>query len=304
MIHLRRPGTWDDLNDQIKKTIATSHAVRFYRTTAQALLETVIGFQTLYSHKRQFYVHLGLGTHADEALLFLSRQGIKALDVFSEPTIDEKKTLFCLLDMDDAITAEIYRSRYSGDDKVFHIRLFHHLHHFEKLPEINETDICIFHLGNQGALVLSGRRGASLPVIAASSLDSNGLAPFLWPPQKRLENQEWVRSVETGWAEGTSFSLSTDRIYDRALLYWSDLEGEALRRILVQEAAVLPHQVESLSLSRWNELKLISQFEKRGWSAESFRGTLLLSAELSQIPDFKKKLEENVRSLRAQSQIN
>ncbi len=304
MIDLRRPYSWDDVNEQFKNCITTNGTVRYYQSLAQATLEVVIAFQSLYSHKRQAYVALGLGTHADEALLFLSRQGIKNSDFFAETNFDEKKTLFCLLDQDDAITAEIYRERYKLDDKIFRINIYHHLQHFEQRSmDVSETEVAIYSGGEQGALAILGKRCATLPGVVASTLRWTSAPTSFLPWTQRSQNSAWVQQVEKGWAGGKALLHTTTRIYDRALLTWTDLEGEALRQCLIRDHAVNPQKLESLSLSRWNELKLIPQFEKRGWTPEEFRGALFISSELSQDSQFQKKLEAAVKQTRARGQI-
>ena len=86
-------------------------------------------------------------------------------------------------------------------------------------------------------------------------------------------------------------------------MYWIDIEGEALRQTLIKDHQISSQQVESLSLSRWNELKLIAQFEKRGWSPEMFRGTVLFSMELSADKNLVEKIEKSASTLRQRARI-
>jgi hypothetical protein len=306
MIDLKKPYQWDDINDQLKAKLSTPYNLRFYQSLSQALLETVMAFQSLYSHKRQYNTHLGLGTHADEALLFLSRQGIKGIDLRNDSTLDEKKTLFCLMDSDDAITAEVYRDLYSIDEKIFKIRISHHAHSFEKaLPTVSDTEVVLFPFGEKGAIALHGKRCASLPSFLAPTLSWSQQPLPVIPFPLRQENKKWVQDLEVSGVAGSQSlpALSAHRIYDRAILTWLDVEGEALRQTLIREEKISADHVESLSLSRWNELKLIPQFEKRGWSPEMFRGTLILSAELAQDGKLLSKVEAAVKKIRSRGTI-
>jgi hypothetical protein len=306
MIDLKKPYLWDSINDQIKEKLSTPLSVRFYQSLSQALLETVMAFQNLYSHKRQFNFLMGLGTHADEALLFLSRQGIKAIDLRTEILSDDKKTLFCVQDLDDAITAESYRDFYPIDEKIFRVNISHHLHAFEKnLPEVRETDVLIMNFGDHGAVALHGKRCSSLPSALAPTLAWSHQPQPQIPWEIQQQNPAWVAQIESSGIAGSNVlpNLSAKRIFDRALLTWLDLEGEALRQILIRDENINPNHLESLSLSRWNELKLIPQFEKRGWSAEMFRGTLILSAELSVDASLKAKIETSVKKLRSRGHL-
>ncbi len=303
MIDLRKPYQWEEFNDRLKDQLQTTHQVRFFQSVQQALLETVMGFQNLYSHKRQFASHIGLGTHADEALLFLSRQGIKNLEISNELSNDEKKTMFHVLDLDDAITAEVYKAQYKFDEKLFRISVSHHLHFYAQTPFVlPDTEVAIWSLP-EGAIAFHGKRCVSVPTVFGATLNSQLYNKSLsnLPIEKKRENKSWVQSIE---AQSISASaslpgLSPDRVYDRAILSWNDVEGEALRQTLIADHSISEKHLESLSLSRWNELKLISQFEKRSWTPEMFRGTLLVSSDLSEDKTFIKKIESAVKKLRS-----
>lgn len=301
MIDLRKPYQWEEINDQLKDQLKTPYQVRFYQSLQQALLETVMGFQNLYSHKRQFASHIGLGTHADEAMLFLSRQGIKNLELSNDQSSDEKKTIVHLLDLDDAITAEIYQNQYQIDEKLFRISISHHLHLITKTPPtVKDTEVLIWSLP-EGAIAFHGKRCVSLPTILAPTLQCT--ATPLLPVQMKTENKTWVQQLEAQSIAGSQSlkGLSEVRIYDRAIIAWVDIEAEALRQTLITDHAIAEKHVEALSLSRWNELKLITQFEKRNWSPDHFRGTLILSSDLSVDKNLPKKIESAVTKLRSQS---
>ncbi|MBY0383863.1 hypothetical protein K2X05_01780 [bacterium] len=305
MIDLRKPYQWEDLNDSLKEQFKTTNQVRVYQSLSQALLETVMGFQSLYSHKRLFSHSLGLGTHADEALLFLSRQGIKGTEASKETTWDDKKNLFCVLDLDDALTAEIYESPASLDEKIFRISILHHQHLFEKkTSEPSENEVRIFSF-EKGAIALHGKRCVSLPSVLAPTLHwASWKSEFSFSSNK-TQAPAWVQKLESQTIANAQplLSASTKRFYDRAILYWTDVEGEALRQTLIKDHQISQTSLESLSLSRWNELKLITQFEKRGWSPEMFRGALLLSTELASDNKLIEKIEQSVSVLRKRSCI-
>lgn len=305
MINLRKPYQWEDFNDALKEQFQSTSQVRVYQSLSQALLETVMGFQSLYSHKRLFSYSQGLGTHADDALLFLSRQGIKGTEVLKETVWDDKKILFCMLDLDDALTAEIYEAPTALDEKIFRISILHHQHYFNKnLSEPLENEVRIFSF-QQGALALHGKRCVSLPSVLAPTLNwSSWKSEFSFAISK-TQDSAWVQKLESQPISDSKplLSSTSKRFYDRAILYWVDIEGEALRQTLIKDHQVQAHYIEALSLSRWNELKLIAQFEKRGWTPEMFRGTVLISSELSSDKSLISKIENSVSNLRQRGRI-
>jgi hypothetical protein len=253
-----------------------------------------MGIQLLYSHKKQFHYAIGTGTHAEEAFLFLAKQGIKSIEVSpAQPMeIDEKKSLFLLNDVDDALTAQLYVPVLTAA-KIFNIKISHHLHHFRQANfEPGENDIFIF-AGDNIAVVCLGKRSQSLHPFFSAGLSWFGTPQF----SGFIKNQEdaaWVQKVEKEkWAGGEPLlSASQTRIFDRAILYWPGLDAGALRDILIRDHQIRSEHLETLSLNRWHETRLITQFEKRGHSPEILRGTLFMSASLNGDSQFKKKLEQ------------
>lgn len=265
--------------------------------------------QSIYAHKKQFYYSLGMGTHADEGVLYLARQGTKAIEfpLDQPPQIDDKKTLFWLCDVDDALTAQIYQTPENSalDGKVFRIWISHQRHYFEGLPPVvPDTDIMIYSMGSaSGACVVHfGKRAQGLQMLLAPTLHW-GSFPVIKTFDLRQENKSWVEQVEKNqWAGGVAFfEKPGPRIYDRALLVWKNCDASAIRDLLIQDHKVSPSHLEAFSLSRWNETKLIGQFEKRGYSSDVFRGALVISAELAKDTGFQKKIESVVSTLQKMS---
>jgi hypothetical protein len=289
----RVPYQWDEINERIKKQFNCSVPVRVYQSVSSALLETVMGIQLLYSHKKQFHHSIGTGTHAEEAFLFLAKQGIKSIDVSGTEVveIDDKKSLCILSDVDDALTAQIYTQR-SVPEKLFNIKISHHLQHHRPTPlEPNESEILIY-AGENMAIVCLGKRAQSLHPFFSPGLSWSGISEFDGFLPKN-ENEIWVKKVEKEkWAGGEPLlSPTQERIFDRAILYWPGLDAGALRDLMIKGHETPPESIETLSLNRWHETRLVGQFEKRGHSAEILRGTLFLSSNLSDDSQFRKKLE-------------
>ncbi len=246
-----------------------------------------------------------MGTHADDMNVYLSRQGIKGVvqDITAPvDTLDDKKILFWVFDRDDAITGQkfVTDSKLKEDSKIFRIFVSHSLH-LHQWPDNNiaETDIHILaHPETGGAVAYFGRRTQN---ITSSLCPTLQWAHFLeiGTFSRQSENTSWVQSIEgTSW-QGSSALLTniSERLYDRALIFWKNLDASAIRELLIKDHGVSPLDVECLSLSRWTDTKLIHQFAQKNWDANTFRGTLILSARLSQVPDFNKRLLQAVEKL-------
>lgn len=306
MIDFRNPYVWDDLNDAVKLKLGATVPVRVYQSVHHALLEIGTSFQVLYSQKRQYLTSLAsLGTHADDMNVYLSRQGIKG--VAQDPsapidTLDDKKILFWVFDRDDAITGQKFvgDSKLKEDSKIFRIFVSHslHLHHWPD-NNIGETDIYILaHPETGGAVAYFGRRTQNINSYLCPTLQWGYFANIgHFTPQ--AENKSWVQALEsTNWQGSTTLLTNiSDRIYDRAIIAWKTLDASAIRDLLIRDHGVSPLDVECLSLSRWTDTRILNQFGQKGWDANTFRGTLILSARLSKTTDFDKRLLQTVEKL-------
>lgn len=298
---LQKPYQWQDLNELTRQTYGFSYPVRVFQSLPQALVEISLSMHLLYSHKMSFAHSFGLGTHGEAASLFLARQGLKAVEFASDsvPEFDEKKALFAIADLDDAITGEKYFTNNQArvNEKMFRVWVSHHGHFHQGLPEeIQSTDVVLFNIKPDFVFAALGMRTQNLNPLVAPTLNWNIEAPK--PIEKKTENKAWVEQVEKeGWASGTPLDISKERFYDRAFLYWQDIEGSALRDLLIKEG-IAARDIDSSGFGRWNEPRLLKQFEKRGWSPEVFRGTLAFSANLAEDANFKSKLESAYKKLK------
>ncbi|MCC6137920.1 MAG: hypothetical protein IT287_04765 [Bdellovibrionaceae bacterium] len=312
MIDFRNPYIWDDLNDSVKQKLGSSVPVRVYQSVNHALVEIGMAFQGLYSMKRQYLTTLSsLGTHAEDMTVFLSRQGIKATPqdpISSLETIDDKKTLFWILDRDDAISGQKYiaESLVRSDSKIFRIFVSHSQHLF-KWPDSNigESDIHVLHHpATGGAIALFGRRTQNINSPFCSALNWNNFLDIgSFPIYK--EDKSWIQKIESTHFMGSTPLLTniSERIYDRAIIFWKDRDASSIRDLLIADHGISPQDVECLSLSRWLDTRVLSQFALRGWDANTFRGTLILSSRLSSIAGFEQKLIQTLEKLNKLTQL-
>lgn len=286
--------------------------VRVYQSVNHALLEIGMAFQVLYSMKRQYLSTLpGLGTHADDMTVFLSRQGIKGTALDHAATIeglDEKKILFWVFDRDDAITGQKYVSdaKVKEDSKIFRIFVSHALH-LSQWPDnnIGETDIHVLsHPTSGGAIALFGRRTQNIQSALCPTLMWNSFQNIAQFPKVK-ENKAWVQSIESKSILGSSALLHnvSERIYDRALIFWKDKDSSSIRDLLIKDHNVSALDVDCLSLSQWLDTRLLPQFANRGWDANTFRGTLILSSRLAEDKSFEQKLVSVIEKLDRLSQL-
>lgn len=239
----------------------------------------------------------------DEMLIQLSGEGISAQSLSSDSAFDEKKLLFTIIDRDDALTAQKYYS--SIDDfsvsKTNFIWIDHHAHKFLGLSQsIKDTDIHIYSLAPNLAVAHIGKRLQGLSRGMSPALDWSYLKGYDFSLANAQENQQWVESLEKKNVSGGQpfFKHTVTRFYDRALIYWVDIESSALRDILIEKHGINPAAIECVSLHRWNELRLLAQFEKKSLAPELFRGLLLFSVDLAKDSALESKIKSAYEDLK------
>lgn len=313
IIDFRNPYIWDDLNESVKQTLGITAPVRVYQSVNHALLELGMAFSVLYSMKRQYLATLpGLGTHADDMTVFLSRQGIRGTPqdlTASTEALDDKKILFWILDRDDAITGQKYVNdgRLKEDSKIFRIFVSHSLH-LSQWPDSNmaETDIYVLsHPPTGGAIAVFGRRTQNIQSALCPTLSWEAFKNIAQFP-KHTEDAVWVKSIEGKSVLGSAPLLVnvSERIYDRAIIYWKDKSSSSIRELLIKEHNVSPLDIDCLSLTQWLDTRLLPQFATRGWDANTYRGTLILSSRLAQDSSFEQKLVQALERLDKLSKLS
>lgn len=309
IIDLRKPYQWDEINEAVKAATQFEGTAKIFQSVSQAIFEIAMSVQNLYAHKKQFYYSLGFGTHADEGILYLARQGTKGIEFPADqpPTIEDKKTLFWLCDLDDALTGQLYQDEATSslDPKIFRIGVSHRTH-FTQAPQksIGDNDIRIYAADSGPVIAHFGKRAQSLQMLLAPTLKWDHLAPFKGF-EVRPEQKNAIEALEASSLAGAKafFNAPVPRLYDRALLVWNEWDAGALREILIRDHQVPAPLIETVGLSRWNEPKLIAQFEKRGLSNETFRGLLILSAALTTETKLAQKITSAVVQLQKISQF-
>lgn len=230
----------------------------------------------------------------DEMLIQLSSQGISVQPSTVDSLFDEKKTLFVVRDIDDAITTEKYTSQADlNGSKVNHIWVHHHQHKIHSLEKtIKETDIHLYSLSPGLAVAHLGNRLQGLQRGISPTLNWSGYNQDSFRIIPPLLNQQWVEKIERAhlFQSRPFLENSNTREYDRALIVFKNFESSALRDLLIQKYNIPAVHIDCLSLHRWKNLKLLAQFEKRGIVPDIFRGLLILSAELSQHSQFEEHL--------------
>lgn len=287
---------WLKACEVVQAQLDTDHRIYVFKSMEGGLFQTLLSLQSLYDFKREFYYSFGLGALWPPLHSALMKKGMVArwMDG-SINEVDAKKTLFQCYETHDAITAEKNSDGLTapGSEKVLSLVVAHHQSVVkEKLKDLQKNEAVLFSDSSKKLVCLA--MGAKWHPIRPTYVGSEEWVGFKGGSWKdTVEDSSWVQAIESKPStEVAALKLSTDRIYDRALVSFPGQDGSFLRDQLIKKG-IEPHLVEALSLGRWSQPLLFDQAkQQKGWGMDPVRGLLVLSSELSQRPSFEKDLKD------------
>lgn len=300
------------MNQRLQQQWCLQGCVRAYQGVSHALAELGTAFAQLYSFKKQFYYQSGWGFHCEDLLVSMAGQGLQGSlwESAARQQFDDKKTLFLLADVDDALTGQIYwaESDCAHTNKNNEIWVFHSSHKKTNLPTtVPDNKIFVYSISPDFAVAHLGKKFQALPTGFAPSLAWNWCGDSIsdWDTKSFVENEGWVKKIESSSLSGSEAFLNanTNRLWDRALLYWKDLDGSALRHQLIKDHGLRTHTLDTTSLAWRKDLRLLRQFEEKNVSLEILRGLVVFSPQLASVTDLPGKVESSVQKLRQLSQF-
>ena len=170
----------------------------------------------------------------------------------------------------------------------------------KNLFEIKPYSIYIHSFGSKGALAFLGSRARRIKSPLASELFWNvkeyekiekELKKYekINKPKELERNKEKILNFEKTQVCDFKpfFSSNCERIYDKAVIYWEDMDGYAFIHELSKklERPLLPHGIEThletTSLSRWNGgLTTMDWLQAYGLSMNQIRGLVMIDSSL------------------------
>lgn len=283
-------GVWEDLNRSAQETLGISqdYQSRCYQGLAHALHELVIGSAQFFSHKRSIGVVRGGSYIAQTVLPYFYKEGyqVQFLDIKDIVKPEEwvaalnKDICLVLFPEDHPVTAELYSwqklDQLLNDKKVFSLRVSHQAHWFQKTELLSysarfcsvDHDLTITHSGTRvrpPALIAPFMAWSEESIVEKIKLKKS----------QQAENKALVENFEAHLPQGFQALLATEnRIFDRALIYNLNLNGEALLKSLPQQ-----WQLETTSLCYHGGLGLFDDWWQPRPSDEVLRGLLLIGAQ-------------------------
>lgn len=306
--------TWETLNSTIKNqwSVASDVSVRVYSDLPAAVYEVAQGTAQFLSHKRSLAFIKGQ-TFAIQPLLpyfykeayqiqILSHQGLADMKTWVENL--KKDTLFVLFCEDHPVTGEKYpwqeMDALLNEKRIFSVRISHNSHFVEE-QEILPYSIRICSYSQKMAVAFCGNKFKSPPLIApAGYWGSDELKKeVLSLERKKQDDKKLVTQFETNLPEGFHrFINHEQRVYDRAVIYSKDVNGEAVQQY-ISTALNLPMNapgaealIETTSLCRWGGTKGFDDWWEPVPDKNTLRGLLVIDVKLLKNPELTAELKK------------
>jgi hypothetical protein len=285
--------------------------VRFYPSVAVALSDLCRGLMGMYSNKKNILRLKGLYRGYSNLVKGLSQEGAliqdiefpKSLDLTEITTQLKKETLCVLMASDSPWTGEVFQIgpiwKSLIEKKIFAINVSGGPPS-DTLPWES--------VGTHGIWIYEFQDGSCIAMLGSRYRAASGIFGVTRPP---VLDFSWLKSAdipeaqtqavlafEKKYRSSAAPPLRSERRFDRALLHFPDLDGSALRDLLIRKGEdVWASGLETFSLCRWEDLDQFEDLLERGWSKEDLRGTLLVSASLLR-PSFDSTLDNALAELR------
>lgn len=294
-------------------------AARLHPDVPTALNEGVRGLARLFPHKKALAVVKGSGPWFDPLVVFMATEGYQIQEIpFAETQSGStwistlnKDCLMVLHGVDDPITSRILEKpdwlNALQEKKIFSVAVSNAHHHGRPPQGILSHQLRILSGGNDGALLVVGDRASRIESLVV------GIRPSRRSDLEFLrtifaESVVYREKIETfekkGWGGSQTILVSGDeRVWDRAVLYWNDLDGSAVIDTLatklkwtLSDPGEEP-RLESVSLCRWGGLSGTKWLREQGYTPEQLRGLVIISGKFAD-EELGKALAESVASVR------
>lgn len=309
--HVKKPGGWQVLSEWATQTLALdperSH-ISFYQGMGPALVEVCVGLTKLYPLKKKIYYFKEQSFYFDGAIIQLAREGYKvvplALDTLKNPeewaAKIEREDLFVLYAKDETFLGKIYDAEKFEttlkDKNLIKICVSHARHFFEPPPPSpDKNTIQLFSLKCNLTLAFFGERCRVGSIVTdqlvypeLSELEGKGILNWYKKPHALHANA--IQDFEDSRVADFQpyFKKGDSRLFDRSVIYWTDMDGSAFCERLTQEWNAIKklsdtaRYLQSPGLSRWGSLPVVNHLGAHGLLPEMTRGLVILSYELLQ----------------------
>lgn len=269
--------TWDENSKVIAEKLGLNKTQAFlFPNLDSALIECALGLAINFPHKKKFIYSSAFGSHYYNVISRLVKMDMKSVE-FTEPDLEGKlvESLFAIGDVDNPITGELNQNldKLKGKN-IYRILVNHNRHRSQGFPkQVDKRDVELFVLSDKSVIALVGEKYQFTPLVAHTLKNVKTNIAYL--DKDLVENKTWVNSVESsGWNGAKAwFTTSAHRLYDRALIYFEDKNGEAMAHEIEKKYNLGPNTVFAV-----NYCAEEGDYQPKFFNDSRVRGLVIISA--------------------------
>ena len=306
--------SWYDANQELEKSLGFPKdgvSLRLFQGLQMRLLEVCLGLAQVFPHRKIVATHKKFTPFFDAVSVQLSKRGFKVEDLseLSQDQITEffsankKDLLLCLSSIDDPCLGVLsdthgHLKEQSEKARIFFVESSSLTQSFEA-TEVGKRSIRLVSIDSKTSIGLYGAKVQIKEFIAPSMDWSKFIIDEISESlNTRLEDEKKVVEFEKLGIEGSKPLLSgnENRTFDRALIYWEDLDSSALLGALAAKG--ISTSLSSASLCHWNDRHVWKYLLEREYTEDQLRGLLVIP--VSSISDeLTKNLSQSVNEVRS-----
>lgn len=329
---------WERSRAVVKKHLDLNCQVWVHKSLAAAVFEVLESLRSLYGHKKSLAGMKGF-TSAYEYIWaqYLREMYNCATIVWNELNSPVKvqqffdalkaDTIFFIWAEDHPVTGQKISAdvaneieKLANQRKIFSIRISHAAH-FESRPvnsinaeqEFSAFSVRIQSFAKDLAVVLAGTRFKALNLVSANSEwdHQQTLTKVIQALENFTSDKRIVEEFESDFLQEKVFDkIENNRLYDRVVLSFADINGDRLRELLLQKLGISQDKsfnelVQTTSLCNLHDnLRMFSNWWLPMPTNEFLRGLILLDLKIAKNPATKKHVQDAVAEIRAEQSTN
>ena len=302
-IDYRPDGEWEKLcNEWSEGLHFTNGFVRVHQGLPHALMEVGLGLSKLLPHKKRFYYFKDLNPHFNPLFMALATEGYEAKELSLKDMecprewvegIDSRRDLFVLYSVDDPVFSRLFSTdkmeSLTSGKRLFRLCVSHNKHKYIEGPKEQDSyKINLYSMDFQTCISHFSKEAPSEEIIS-SSLNWSHMSQQVPLFNSLKENKDLILSFERAVNTEPLFE-NIPRIFDRAIVYWEDMDGLALidqvskNRGLSLAPPGEDQNFETTSLSRWGSGKSMEWLRAFDLSPNQQRGLVIFRTNYCRTP--------------------
>ncbi|USN46316.1 MAG: hypothetical protein H6626_08810 [Pseudobdellovibrionaceae bacterium] len=298
-------GSWQAANSYLTKQLGLEGLqceAKVYRGLHHALIEVTQGLVKNFPTKKKIFCFKDQDPFLEAPLRELAKQGLPVirweLSHLEDPSkwieqVDREALMVVYAD-DDPLLGRVFNTNplteALADLRVFRIHASHSQHCYLESPVYADRyEVKIMSMNPEVSLVVHGDKARMADMVSSG---------MYWPQDLyqdvalKFDGDGWRKSTvvdfEKTQAGGFTpvFNPEDLRVYDRAVIYWEDMDGYAFIDELARELGFElespgeESRLETPSLSRWGGVRTMDWLHSHGLGVNAIRGTVMIDVNL------------------------